>query len=113
MEHVFLGVHFPSPRNYERIRVENVNFNENCADLIEKFRTITNNKEDVSLSYLGQILEENEPISRYNLRVGSTVHVLKKGPQDDQKNYKSFNELDVSKVCAMYRSLNSGNFHVS
>lgn len=93
--------------------MDDVNFSQNCAELIEKFRQITGNKDDVSLVYLGNILEDSEPINRYNLRVGSTVHVLRKTAEDEPKNYKSFNELDVSRVCSMYRSLNSGNFHVS
>jgi Ubiquitin family len=112
MEHVFLGIHFPAPRNYERVRVDDVNFNQNCAELIEKFRQITGNKDDVSLVYLGKVLEDSEPINRYNLRVGSTVHVLRKTVDDEPKPMKSFNELDVSRICSMYRSLNSGNFHV-
>lgn len=114
MDHVFLGIHFPAPRNYERVRVENINFNDNCADLIEKFREITGNKDDnISLVYLGNVLEDNEPINRYNLRTGSTIHVLKKAAEEEPKNYKSFSELDVQRVVTMYRSLNSGNFHVS
>lgn len=113
MEHVFLGIHFPAPRNYERVRVDDVNFNQNCAELIEKFRSITGNKDDVSLVYLGNILEDNEPINRYNLRVGSTIHVLRKTAEDEPKNYKSFTELEVSRICSLYRSLNSGHFHVS
>ena len=111
MEHVFIGVQLPAQK-YERIRVD-VNFNDNCAELIEKFRNLTNNKEEVSLTYLGQILEENEPIKRYQMRIGSTIHVLRKTAEEEPKNFKSFNELDVSRICSLYRSLNSGNFHVS
>lgn len=112
MDHIFLGIQFPAPRNYERIRVENVNFNESVSFLKDKFREVTgNNKDEISLVYCGNILEENEPINRY-VRIGSTIHVLRKAREDEPKTYKTFTELDVSRVCAMYRSLNSGNFHV-
>jgi glutathionylspermidine synthase len=112
MDHLFLGINFPAPRNYERVRVENVNFNENVEKLIEKFRELTGNKDEISLAYLGNILEDNEPINRY-LRAGSTVHILKKSPEDVKKDYKKFTELDVSTIAARFRMLNSGNFHVS
>jgi hypothetical protein len=113
MDYIFLGIQYPAPRNFERIRLENINFNENTAELVEKFRSLTGNKEEVSLVYLGNILEDNQPISRYNLRPGSTIHVLKRSNEDNPKNYKSFTEIDVSHVTALYRSLNNGNFHVS
>lgn len=112
MDFVFLGINFPEPRNYERVRVENVNFNENLAVLIERFREITGIKDEVSLSYLGNILEDNEPMNRW-LRVGSTIHVLKKVTEEEPKDYKKFTELDVSRVTSLFRSLNSGNFHVT
>jgi hypothetical protein len=112
MNHIFLGISFPSPRSYERVRVENVNFNESCSVLKEKFYEISDNKDDVSLVYCGNILEDDEPINRY-LRAGSTIHVLRKAAVEDEvKTYKPYNELDVSKICALFRSLNSGNFHV-
>lgn len=114
MDHVYLGIStsFPAPRNYERIRIDNVNFNDSISSLVEKFRTITKNKETISLAYCGDILDDNEPINRYLIRSGSTVHVLKKAEEDEPKDFKKFTELDVSRVCSMYRSLNSGNFHV-
>lgn len=113
MDYVFLGINFPAPRNYERVRVENVNFNETVSVLVEKFREITGNKDNVSLLYLGNILEDNEPISKYYLRTGSTVHVLRKTFEEEPKDYKKFTEADVQRVTSMYRNnLNSGNFHV-
>lgn len=112
MEHIFLGINFPAPRNYERVRVENVNFNESVSILIEKFREITGNKDDVSIAYLGEILEDNEPIKRYGLRTGSTIHVLKKIVEDEPKEYKKFTELECSKICSNFRSLNNGNYYV-
>lgn len=112
MDHIYLGVSFPEPRNYERIRIDNVNLKENVSVLIEKFREITNHKEeDVSFVYCGNVLEDNEPINRF-LRNGSTVHVLRKIVEDEPKEYKKITELDVSRLCSLYRSLNSGNFHV-
>lgn len=112
MDHIYLGVNFPAPRNYERIRIDNVNLKENVSVLIEKFREITNHKEeDVSFVYCGNVLEDNEPINRF-LRNGSTVHVLRKIVEDEPKEYKKITELDVSRLCSLYRSLNSGNFHV-
>lgn len=112
MDHVYFGINFPAPRNYERVRVENVNFNETISFLKEKFQEILpENKDEISIVYLGNILEDSEPINRY-LRVGSTVHVLRKYFEDEPKDYKKFNEMDVSTICSMYRSLNSGNFHV-
>lgn len=112
MNHIYLGINFPAPRNYERIRVENVNFNETISSIVEKFREITgNHKDEISLAYCGNILEDNEPINRY-LRTGSTIHVLRKNIEDEPKDYNKFTELDVSRVCSMFRSLNSGNFHV-
>lgn len=113
MDYVFLGINFPAPRNYERVRVENVNFNASVSYLIEKFRELTGNKDDVSLVYLGNILEDNEPINKYYLRTGSTVHVLRKAVEEEPKDYKKFTELDVQRVTSSYRNnLNSGNFHV-
>lgn len=38
MEHIFCGIKFPAPRNYDRVRVDNVNFNENTATLKEKIK---------------------------------------------------------------------------
>lgn len=112
MNHVFLGINFPAPRNYERVRVENVNFNENISFLKEKFYEITGFLDkEVALVYCGNILEDNEPINRY-VGIGSTIHVLRKVADDDVRSFKTFTELDVSRVCAMYRSLNSGHFHV-
>lgn len=112
MDHIYLGINFPAPRNYERVRVENINFKESVSSIVEKFREITgNNKDEICLAYCGNLLEDNEPINRY-LRIGSTVHVLRKNVEDEPKDYKKFTELDVSRVCSMYRSLNSGNFHV-
>ncbi|CRK88798.1 CLUMA_CG002547, isoform A [Clunio marinus] len=110
MDHVFLGIHFDETKKYERIRVDNVNFNENVSFLKEKFCDITGRKEDVSLVYCGNILEETEPINRY-VRNGSTIHILRKTEEDEHKEYKKFNEMDVSRVCSQFRSLNSGNFH--
>lgn len=112
MDHIYLGVNFPAPKNYERIRVENVNLKENVSVLIEKFRELTGHKEDdVSFVYCGNVLEDNEPINRF-LRSGSTVHVLRKFVEEEPKEYKKITELDVSRLCSLYRSLNSGNFHV-
>lgn len=112
MNHVFLGIHFPAPRNYERVRIEDVNFNENVSFLKEKFTEVSGILDkEVSLVYCGNILEDNEPINRY-VRSGSTIHVLRKAAEEEVKTYKAFTELDVSRVCAMYRSLNSGHFHV-
>lgn len=110
MDHVYLGICFPAPRNYERVRVT-VNFNDLISSLVDKFREISSNKDNVSLVYCGDVLEDNEPINRY-LRSGSTVHVLRKAEDDVPKAYKKFTELDVARVVSMYRSLNSGNFHV-
>lgn len=51
MEHIFCGIKFPSPRNYERVRVE-VNFKENIAQLKEKIRNeILQNNCEFSLVY--------------------------------------------------------------
>lgn len=113
MDHLFLGINFPAPRNYERVRVENVNLNESVSFLVEKFREITGNKDDVSICYLGNILEDNEPIKRYGLRTGSTIHVLRKAVEDDPKDFKKFTELDCSRICANFRSLNNGHYYVS
>lgn len=113
MDYLFFGIQQSAQTHFERIRVDNINFNENGSELIEKFRSLTGNKDEVSLVYLGNILEETEPINRYNLRPGSTIHVLKKTSDDPPRNYKSFTEVDVSRVCAMYKNLNAGNFHVS
>lgn len=114
MDYLFFGIQQSAQSHFERIRVDNVSFNENGSELIEKFRSLTGNKDEVSLVYLGNILEEAEPINRYNLRSGSTIHVLKKSSGDDDvKNYKSFTEVDVSRVTALFRGLNAGNFHVS
>lgn len=112
MDHIYLGISFPAPRNYERVRVDNVNFNDSVSSLKEKFREVSNNKENVSLVYCGDVLEDSEPINRY-IQPGSTVHVLRKAEDDESKDYKKFTELDVSRVCSLFRSLNSGNFHVS
>lgn len=38
MEHIFCGIKFPAPRNYERVRVDNVNFSENAAALKDKIK---------------------------------------------------------------------------
>jgi hypothetical protein len=111
MDHVYIGITHPASERFERVRVENVNFNDNVSLLVEKFRELTANKDEVSLAYLGNILEDNEPINRY-LRPGSTVYVLRKAPEDEKKDYKKFTELDVSQCVSMFRSLNSGNFHV-
>lgn len=110
MDHIYLGINFPAPRNYERVRVE-ANLNATISCLVEKFREITNNTFAVSIAYCGNILEEDEPINRY-LRSGSTVHILKKQSEDEPKEHKKMTELDVNRVCAAYRGLNSGNFHV-
>ena len=112
MDHVYLGINFPAPRNYERVRVENVNLNESVSSLIEKFHEISGNKDEVSICYLGNILEDNEPIKRYGLRNGSTIHVLKKVVEEDMKDYSKFTELDCSRICANFRSLNNGNYFV-
>lgn len=113
MDYLFFGIQQSAQTHFERIRVDNISFNENGSELIEKFRSLTGNRDEVSLVYLGNILEEAEPINRYNLRPGSTIHVLRKSADEQPKNYKSFTEVDVSRVCAMYRGLNAGNFHVS
>lgn len=113
MNHIFLGINFPAPRHYERVRVENVNFNENVSSLKDKFVELTGvGDAEVTLLYCGQILEDNEPINRY-LPIGSTIHVLYKASEDEPKTFNKFQELDVSRICAMFRSLNSGNFHVN
>lgn len=112
MSHVFLGINFPAPRNYERIRVENLNFNDNVEKLKQKFSEITGlSDKEVSLIYCGNILEDNEPINRY-VQIGSTIHVLRKPAEEDITTYKTFTELDVSRVVSLYRTLNSGHFHV-
>lgn len=38
MEHIFCGINFPAPQNYQRVRVENVNLSENTASLKEKIK---------------------------------------------------------------------------
>lgn len=113
MDYLYFGIQQSSQLHFERIRVNNISFNEKTEQLIEKFRSLTNIKDEISLVYLGNILDETEPINRYNLRPGSTIHVLRKTAEEPVNNYKSFTEVDVSRVCAMYRSLNAGNFHVS
>lgn len=113
MDHLFLGINFPAPRSYERIRVENVNLNESVSFLIEKFRNLTGIKDEVSVCYLGNILEDDEPITRYGLHAGSTVHILKKAAEEGPKEYTRFTELDCSRICSNFRSLNNGNFYVS
>lgn len=113
MDYLFFGIQQSAHLHFERIRVNNISFNENGTELIEKFRSLTGNKDEISLVYLGNILDETEPINRYNLRSGSTIHVLRKAAEEPPKNYKSFTEVDVSRIVAMYRGLNAGNFHVS
>lgn len=110
MDHIYLGINFPAPRNYERVRVE-ANLNATISCLVEKFREITNNTDTVSIAYCGNILEEDEPINRY-LRSGSTVHILKKQSEDEPKEHKKMTEHEVNRVCSAFRGLNSGNFHV-
>lgn len=113
MDHVYFGFCSSAPRSYERIRIDNVNFNCAVSTLVEKFREVSNNKENVSLTYCGDILDDclDEPINRY-LKPGSTIHIIRKAEDDGIKHYKKFSELDVSSVSSLYRSLNSGNFHV-
>lgn len=64
--------------------------------------------------FSGNILEDDEPISKYqNIRSGSTIHVLKKAEEETTKECpQKFTELDVSRVVSYFRALNSGNFHV-
>lgn len=115
MEYIYLGVKLPAPRSYERIRIGNINFNENVSILREKFLELYDeNNNNFSFSYCGIILDDTEPIKKYNLRSGSTVHVLRKNNDDESKEVPSkFTEMEVQRVTALYRSLNSGNFHVS
>lgn len=115
MAHIFCGINFPAPRSFERVRVDNVNFNENSAALKERILSeIFNTKDfEISLVYLGNILADDEPISKHPIRPGSTIHILKKPKEEEIKVYSKFTEVDVSKVVSLYRSLNSGNFHVS
>lgn len=116
MDFIYCGIKFKSPRNFERIRVDNVNFNENSAALKERVKNeiLDKTKDEISLVYCGNILEDDEPIKKYVLHSGSTVHVLRKSPEEQIKEVPAkFTELDVSSVCSLYRALNSGNFHVS
>lgn len=114
MEHIYCGIKFPAPRNFERVRVDNVNFNENSAALKERIlNEVLKTKDEISLVYLGNILADDEPICKQkNIRSGSTIHVLKKPKEEEIKTYTKFTEADVSRVVTLYRSLNSGNFHV-
>lgn len=52
MEHIFCGIKFPAPRNYERVRVD-VNFSENTAALKEKIKNeiLVNKNCEFSLVY--------------------------------------------------------------
>lgn len=113
MEYIFCGIKFPAPRHFERVRVDNVNFNETSSALKERVKSeILATKDEITLVYCGNVLEDDEPINKYNLRAGSTVHVLKKIEEEPLKEFTTkFTELDVANVCALYRGLNSGNFH--
>lgn len=116
MDHIYCGIKFPAPRNFERIKV-NVNFNENSAALKERIKNeILETKEncEISLFYLGSLLADDEPLNKQpNIRSGSTIQVLKKPQEEEIKTYAKFTEIDVNKVLSLFRSLNSGNFHVS
>jgi hypothetical protein len=115
MEYIYCGIKYPAPRSYERVRVDNVNFNENSAALKERLKNeIFETKDEISLVYCGNILEDDEPISKYELRSGSTIQVLRKAKDNKlTENTKKFTELDVSRILSLYRTLNAGNFHVS
>lgn len=114
MEYVFCGIKFAEPRNYEKIRVD-INFNENSVALKEKIqKDVLKTKDEISLIFCGNELQDDEPINKYNLRTGSTVQVLKKILEIPSKEFSTkFTELDVSRVSSLFRGLNSGNFHVS
>lgn len=116
MEHLYCKVNFPAPREMERVRVDNVNFNENSAALKERIKNeiLMDTKDDCDLVFLGNILADDEPISKQpRIRSGSTIQVLKKFKEEEIKIYSKFTEIDVSRVSSLFRSLNSGNFHVS
>lgn len=114
MPYLYCGIKFPAPRNFERIKVENVNFSENSAALKERILSeILKTKDEISLVYLGNILNDDEPISKQPIKSGSTIHVLKKPKEEEVKIYSKFTEVDVSRISSLYRSLHSGNFHVS
>ncbi|KAG5670199.1 hypothetical protein PVAND_000477 [Polypedilum vanderplanki] len=113
MEHIFCGIHFPAPRHFERVRVL-CNLSENSSALKERVKNeiLFGTKDEISLVYCGNILEDDEPINKYNLKAGSTVHVLRKIVEESPKEYTNkFTELDVGRTASLYRSLNSGNFH--
>lgn len=112
MEYVFCGIKFAEPRNYEKIRVD-ISFNENSVALKEKIqKDILKTKDEISLVFCGNELEDDEPINKYNLRTGSTVQVLKKILEIPSKEFTTkFTEMDVSRVSSLFRGLNSGNFH--
>lgn len=115
MDYIYFGIKLPS-KQFDRIRVDNVNFNENSSALKQRVSEIivTKDEEEITLVYCSNILEDDEPLNKYNLHAGSTVHVLRKIVDEPVKEFKTkFTEIDVARVCSMYRSLNSGNFHVS
>lgn len=114
MDYVYCAIKFPAPRNYERIRVD-VNLLDNSATLREKVQNeiLQNNNQDFSLIFCGNELEDDKPINNYGVNVGSTIQVLKKAPEPQPREFGKFTELDVSRVCSLFKSLNSGNFHVS
>ncbi|KAL7025086.1 hypothetical protein ACKWTF_013330 [Chironomus riparius] len=112
MEYVFCGIKFAEPRNYEKIRVD-INFNENSVTLKEKIqKDILKTKDEISLIFCGNELNDDEPINKYNLRTGSTVQVLRRIIEIPPKEFTTkFTEMDVSRVSSLFRGLNSGNFH--
>lgn len=115
MDFIYCGIKFPAPRNYEKVRVE-IDFNENSGALKEKIqKEILSTKDEISLVFCGNELNDDEPINKYNLRAGSsTIQVLRKTPEVQTKEFTTkFNEIDVGRVCSLFRGLNSGNFHVS
>lgn len=115
MEYVFCGIKWAEPRNYEKIRVD-ISFKENSVALKEKIQNdILKTKDEISLVFCANELNDDEPLNKYaNLRVGSTIQVLRKIVEIPPKEFTSkFTEMDVSRISSLFRGLNSGNFHVS
>jgi Ubiquitin family len=119
MEFLYFGLRFSAPRNFERVRIDNVDFNDKAKILKERLKSeilkndIVLSDEEICLIFCGDQLEDNEPINKYKVRSGSTIHVMKMQVEEKPKEYSKFTEFDVSRVTSYYRSLNSGNFYVS
>ena len=65
------------------------------------------------LVYCGDVLEDDNELSKLEIRSGSTIHVLRKpAPEKSLNDYPKFTEADVQRVCSLYRSLTATSFHV-